>query len=1229
MISKRIYVEKKKDFELEAKELLEDFRGNLNINVSNIRVVNIYDLINVEEEKIELYVKEVLSETVTDTYFYDIDLEQKIYFATEYLPGQFDQRAESTLQCMKLVDEDCKGTVVSGKLFIFEGINNNELEVIKNYYINTVESREKNLSVIGNDSDISIEAVPNIDGFIQMNSNELEELLNEYALSMDLEDLKFIQEYFIKEGRDLTQTELLLLDTYWSDHCRHTTFETSLESIEFIKSGISNKLEEIYGRYIEMRNELNRENKPITLMDMATICAKYQRKIGLLDNLEISDEINASSMYIDVDVDGKIEQWLLMLKNETHNHPTEIEPYGGASTCVGGAIRDPLSGRSYVYQAMRVSGSGNPFQKVSETLEHKLPQRTISKVSANGYSSYGNQIGLTTTYVKEIVHESYVAKHLEVGAVVGAVKASNIKRENPEVGDVIILLGGKTGRDGIGGATGSSKEHDEDSLAKLGAQVQKGNAIEERKIQRLFRNPEVTKMIKKCNDFGAGGVAVSIGEIADSLEINLDEVSLKYQGLNGTEITLSESQERMSVVVTAEDAAKFIELSNEENLEAKVVAKVTDDNRLRIVWNGDVIVDISKSFIDSSGIRKSNDVEVETECSDILSVKKANLKDGLYELLASDNVASQKGLVEMFDSTIGKSTVLMPFGGKNYLTPAQVGVQTLPVLNAKTDTCSILSYGFNPFIASKSSFHSAIYAVIESVTKIIAAGGDKASIRLSFQEYFQKLGTDPKKWGKPVQALLGALYAQDELEVAAIGGKDSMSGTFKDIDVIPTLISFALCPGKTSNIISPEFKALGNYIYVFKHETRDNDLPNFVQLNDIYSVVEKEIANKNIISANAIEYGIAESLVKMSFGNDIGVNVKTDLEMFDLDYGSIIVESKNEINSANAILIGKTSKEFTINETVLDLEDLKKVWLSKFDDVFKVKNDITLDTIDKVFDKKFDKVLNEKANAFIPVFPGTNCEYDMQNAFHKVGIDSSMFVFRNQNSEDIKNSINEMSKHIDNSNILVLSGGFSAADEPDGSGKYIASILKNKQIRTSIESLLERGGLIIGICNGFQALVKCGLLPYGKFDMVDENSPTLFKNKISRHISQFVNTKVMSNASPWLSELEVGEIHKVPVSHGEGQFVVNAELAKELFDNGQVAFCYCDSEGNITGNSNESPNDSSYAIEGIISPDGQIIGKMAHSERYDDNLFKNVANLCKQKIFESVNSYFIGGDQDE
>ncbi len=1218
MIAKRVYVEKKQGFRVESIELLKELNESLSLTIDSVRVLNIYDLFDVSSEKIDLYVNEVLTQKATDVYYYDLNLEDEIYFADEYLPGQFDQRAHSAKQCIKLIDSSFNGNITSGRLYIFSGINKEQLDKVKEYLINAVEKREKDLLQITDEFDLELEKIKVFDDFSTLDEVKLQAVIDEYGLVLNLEDMLFIQEYIASENKSLTETELLLLDTYWSDHCRHTTFETKLENISFSEDEIGHIIKSQYERYLKMRDSLNYNDRPITMMDMATIVGKYQRSNGMLDDLEISEEVNASSIFVDVVNDGKEEKWLLMLKNETHNHPTEIEPYGGASTCVGGAIRDPLSGRSYVYQAMRISGSGNPFEDVSDTLANKLSQRKISQISADGFSGYGNQIGLTTTFVREIVDVSYKAKHLEVGAVVGAVKASDIKRETPTEGDVVILLGGRTGRDGIGGATGSSKELDEDSLKKLGAQVQKGNAIEERKIQRLFRNSKVSKLIKKCNDFGAGGVAVSIGEIADSIDIDLDKVLLKYEGLNGTEITLSESQERMSVVVSKEDSSEFLKYAQEENLEACVVARVTANDRLKITWNNQVIVDLKKSFIDSGGVRRS--ISAEVVCSDV----NFSYENDLYELMQDDNIAAQKGLVEMFDSTIGATTVLSPYGGKNCLTPSQVGVQKLPVLSGKVDTCSILSYGFNPIIAKQSAFHSAMYAVIESASKVVASGGSLKRTRLSFQEYFPKLGEDSRKWGLPIQALLGAQYSQNELEVAAIGGKDSMSGTFKDIDVIPTLISFALCPGKTNNIISPEFKKSGNFVYLFKHRKLENGIANFKQLNEIFKTVECLINEKKVISASAVEYGAAVNMTLMGFGNDIFPTVVTDEDLYEIDYGSIIVECVEEINDSNAVLLGTTGDELIINNQKYDTERLKHCWLNRYDMIYKNYNEHSVDVIDKTFDQKYEKTSSMKAKAFIPVFPGTNCEYDMQRAFDEVGIESEMFVFKNSSNREVDESITSFAAHVDECTVLVLSGGFSAADEPDGSGKYITSILNNKDVRKAVEGLLARDGLIIGICNGFQALVKCGLLPYGKYDATFENSPTLFRNSISRHISQFVHTKVMSNASAWLSSFEVGDVHQVPISHGEGQFVVDEVTAKELFDNGQVAFCYCDEAGNITGSGATNPNGSYYAIEGLVSPCGQILGKMAHSERYSDDLYKNIANISKQRIFENAANYFKG-----
>ncbi len=1225
-MNSRIYIEKKHKFNIEAEELLADLNYSLNLHLDSLRLINIYDVFNVDSKQLNMFINEIALDKVTDKYLENIDLENKIYFAVEFLPGQFDQRAHSAVQCMKIIDNNSEIEVKSGKLLIFENIDVEQLEVIKNYYINKIESREKDLSILENNVDIEIKEVAIIEDFIKCDKSQLNQLLTNRRLAMTLDDLIHIQNYFISENRNPTETEILLLDTYWSDHCRHTTFETILNKIVFPSNNIGEVLQNIFDKYQKLRDVVHQGKKPITLMDLATINAKYLVKIGELDDLEISEEVNACSVYIDVDVDGVVEKWLLMFKNETHNHPTEIEPYGGASTCVGGAIRDPLSGRSYVYQAMRISGSGNPFQDVSETLECKLAQRTISQGSAKGNSAYGNQIGLTTTFVREIVDSSYIAKHLEVGAVVGAVKAENIQRKTPQLGDVIILLGGRTGRDGIGGATGSSKEHSNESLSVSSAEVQKGNAIEERKIQRLFRNKNVTKLIKKCNDFGAGGVAVSIGELADGIEVFLDKVPLKYLGLNGNEIALSESQERMSVVVSSSDAEAFINYAKVENLEAVIVANVTNRNRLEMFWNGEKLVDISRDFINTNGAKQFADVAVEVNAVNFNLDYGNTLDKQIIGMLNDDNIASQKGLVEMFDSTIGATTVLLPYGGKNQLTPAQASVQKIPLEQGNTNTCSILSYGFNPKLASQSPFHSAMYAVIESISKVVAVGGDYRKIKFSFQEYFERLGNDAFKWGKPFQALLGALHIQEQFKLAAIGGKDSMSGTFNDLNVVPTLISFAVADEKVENIISPEFKNVGNYIYIFKHQRLVNGMPNIDGLKSNYRNIQKLIRNGTICSANAIEYGIAESLCKMSFGNGIGFNVESDLNLFEIDYGSIIVESRAKID--NAILLGFTSKDISINKYSFEFEYLKSVWLSKFDSIYKVYNETTNSTISINNSSAYNlKPVNYKIpDVFIPVFPGTNCEYDIAKAFLNAGAKPFIWTFNNQSKDDIENSITIMKDYIDKSDIFVISGGFSAADEPDGSGKYIANILKNPSIRVAIENLLARNGLILGICNGFQALIKCGLLPYGKYDSVNQNSPTLFRNSIGRHVSTIVKTRVMSTASPWLSSFNVNDVHYVPVSHGEGRLIINSEEAKELFANGQIAFTYADNNNNCANSGLDNVNGSDYAIEGIVSKCGKILGKMAHSERVGSSLYKNFPYEIEQDIFVNAVNYFKGGE---
>lgn len=1214
----RIYIEKKPQFQEQNMDLLHDFNESLNINITSIRVLSVYDLFDVEDGKLDLYISEVLCDSVSDNFYYDIDLTNKKYFGCELLPSQFCQRSSSALQCMKLVDNNCNAKVVSSQLFIFEGINDQDLENIKDYYINPVELREKDLNKLEYCMDYEVSPIEIVEGFIDLDELGLKNYCDEAGLSLGYDDLLLIQKYFIEENRNPKYSEILFLDTYWSDHCRHTTFNTIIDSIEFETNAVGKIIEKEFENYLEIKSLIGRK-KDLSLMEIATISARYQKYLGNLQDVEESLEVNACSVFSDVDIDGRIEKWLVMFKNETHNHPTEIEPFGGAATCIGGAIRDLLASRGYVYQAMRISGSGNPFESVSSTLKGKLPQRKISINSAAGNSSYGNQIGVATTYVKEIVDESYKAKHLEVGMVVGAAKASNVIKTLPNVGDKVILLGGRTGRDGIGGATGSSKTHNDNSILQSSVEVQKGNATEERKIQRLFRNSEFTKLIKRCNDLGAGGISVSVGELADGISVNLDNVKLKDSSLNGLEIALSESQERMSLVVDSNDVNKVLELCDSENIDASVIGEVNDSNRFVMKWQGSDVVNISRNFLNTSGAKTHTTVKVENSyCDNIFKQEYGrDLSESIINMLKSPNIASQKGLVEMFDSTIGKTTVLMPFGGKNYLTQAQVGVQKIPVSDGVCNTCTIASYGFDPRLANISPFHSAMYAVVSAISKTVACGGDYQKMYFSFQEYFEKL-TTPEKWGKALQSLLGANYALNGFNLASVGGKDSMSGTFNDLNVVPTLIAFGLCVGDVRDIISPEFKNCGNYIYLFKHEPLENGVANVESLKSMYQTINTLIKNKRVISAYSVEYGIAEALLKMSFGNDIGFDVNTDLELFNLGYGSIIVESSEKLD--DAILLGMTSDKVVLNGSEFNLELLKRVWLNPYDNIYRSYDIEHTKVINETFytSKKFKG--QGKPTAYIPVFPGTNCEYDMQKTFERYGASCHMSVINNLDKEKLENSLTEMSVMIDNCNILVLSGGFSGADEPDGSGKYIANILKNSKVKASVLDLLKRGGLIIGICNGFQALVKTNLLPYGNYE--GGEGVTLYKNRINRHISQFVTTKVMSNNSPWLSSFSVGDTYKIPVSHGEGRFVISEELAHQLFDNGQVAFCYCDENGGLAKDGLTNPNGSYYAIEGIVSPCGQIIGKMGHSERYEENLYKNVDGVEIQNLFKNAVDYF-------
>lgn len=1225
----RIFVEKKKGFQTEAISLYNDLVNNLLVDIKGLRLLNIYDIFNIQESILLKAKKTVFSEIVVDDVYDSIDLEGKKYLAVEFLDGQFDQRAYSAMQCLSLIGKT-NATVRSGKLIIFDGdVSDSDYQKIKKYYINEIESKEKDLSILKEPEKINQEEVKEVSGFIDFNQNDLIEYRKKLGLAMSDADIMHVYNYFKnEEKRNPTETEIRMLDTYWSDHCRHTTFETMLDAVTFELDDFNQTIQETFNEYLEMRKKLKRSEKPVTLMDMACINSRYEKNNGNLDDLEISEEINACSVYIDVDVDGKIEKYLLMFKNETHNHPTEIEPFGGASTCIGGAIRDPLSGRSYVYQAMRVTGAGDITKPISETMEGKLPQRVISKGAASGYSSYGNQIGLATTYVKEIYHEGYTAKRMEVGAVVGAAPLDYVKRLKPVNGDVVILLGGRTGRDGIGGATGSSKAHSEKSLELCASEVQKGNAPEERKLQRLFRNPSVTTLIKRSNDFGAGGVSVAIGELADGLEINLDMVPTKYDGLNGTEIAISESQERMAVVVDKNDVFKFIALAQKENIETTVVAKVTDNNRLVMTYHGKKIVDISRDFINTNGVRQHVVANVtKHKRTDLFKNNyEGNLRDRLLSNLSDLNCSMNKGLVEMFDSTIGATTVLMPYGGLYQLTETQCSVQKIPLVKGNTKTCSIMSYGYDPYLTEMSPYHGSMYAVVDSIAKIISAGGSYQGIHFSFQEFFERLNLDSDKWGNVVEALLGTIRIQKEFGLAAIGGKDSMSGTFKDIHVPPTLISFAVNVGNTDFVISPELKNSGNKLYLIKHKPNLDLTPNVKMLKANYDFIHKEIKNQNIVSAYALgRGGLGVALCKMSYGNKLGFDISYD-DLFDLDYGSIVVESSSDLKFENAIYLGTVTKSYLINGETFTFDELynasTKVFKDIYPDTVESKDDIDMSICKKTFeDVKYENPKNE-VNVFIPVFPGTNCDYDTAKAFNEAGGNSNIFVFRNTMENDVIESINEMAKHIDNSDILVISGGFSAGDEPDGSGKFIANVLNNEKVKNAINHLLERKGLILGICNGFQALVKSGLLPNGKLGELSVDSPTLAKNNINRHISKIVNTCVSSNKSPWLSSFKEGDIHSIAVSHGEGKFVVSKDEAKKLFDNGCVAFQYVDLDGNPTMDANYNPNGSYYAIEGIISPDGLILGKMGHSERKGDNVFKNITGNLSQDIFKNAINYF-------
>ena len=1250
---RRLFVEKKQPYDVEAQGLLSDFKETLGIKTLEfVKIINRYDIEGISDTDYLKARNTIFSEPPVD-YAYDEEYEIKASckaFAVEYLPGQYDQRADSAAQCIQLLTQGEKPEIKAAKVIVLEGkITDDEFSTIKNYYINPVESQEAKMdkpdtlkTEVEQPEDVAI-----IEGFTVMDEVQLSELLKKMGFAMSFDDIVFCQGYFKNnEKRDPSVTEMRMIDTYWSDHCRHTTFLTCIDSVKFEAGKYTDIIKKTFNDYEATREEIykGRDDKDVCLMDVALLAMKALKKQGKLDDLDLSDEINACSIVVNADVDGKNEEWLVMFKNETHNHPTEIEPFGGAATCLGGAIRDPLSGRVYVYQAMRVTGSGDPRTKMEDTTPGKLPQKKITTGAASGYSSYGNQIGLATGQVTEIYNEGYVAKRMEIGAVIGAAPRKNVVRMEPQAGDKIILLGGRTGRDGCGGATGSSKAHTEESLVTCGAEVQKGNAPTERKIQRLFRNPEVSTLIKRCNDFGAGGVSVAIGELADGLEINLDVVPKKYEGLDGTELAISESQERMAVVVEPKDVEKFINHASMENLEAVVVAEVTEAARLKMIWRGKKIVDLSREFLNSNGAKQRIDIEItapndKTYFENYNNMKIDNISEKWIENLQDLNRCSQKGLVERFDSTIGANTVLMPFGGKTQLTPAEGMAAKLPLMKGDTTTGTLMSYGYNPEISTWSPFHGAVFAVVESIAKIAAMGGDYSKARLTFQEYFEKPGKDAKRWGKPLSALLGAYYAQIKLGTAAIGGKDSMSGSFMDLDVPPTLVSFAVDTVNVNNVVSNEFKATGSKVVMLTVGLDENSLPNFEQLDKVYSHIHKMANEKAILSASSIRAGgIAEIISKMAFGNMIGFSFENGIDagmLFKPFYGSIILELPESVDLVKALngleykVLGVTTDkaEVNVDGTTIGLDMLACKWQEPLEKVFPTKpkktNELPVEYKFEAKSKAKPTTKVAKPRIFIPVFPGTNCEYDTKKVFENAGGIVETLVIRNMSHLGIEESIKEMEKLINNSQIIMIPGGFSAGDEPEGSGKFIATAFRNPVVSEAVMKLLkQRDGLVMGICNGFQALIKLGLLPFGEIRDIDEGCPTLTFNTIGRHQSCLVNTKITSNLSPWLNNVNVGDIHTIAISHGEGRFTANEDVLKTLETNGQIATQYVDFNGRATYDIEFNPNGSVNAIEGITSPDGRVFGKMGHSERIGSNLYRNVPGQKDQKLFQAGVGYF-------
>ena len=1227
----RIFVEKKNGFTHEASGLFSEATGLLQIkNLEKVRIINRYDVENIDKELFDYAKNTVFSEPQVDITYDELENDASYMFAVEYLPGQFDQRADSAAQCIQIISKGNRPGVRTAKVYMLYGnLTENDIAEIKKYVINPVEAREAALEkpeTLAANYTIP-ETVETLSGFCSLDRKGLEDLISKMGLAMDIDDILFCQQYFVSEKRDPTITEIKMIDTYWSDHCRHTTFLTTIDKVEFEDE----LLQKTYEDYLKTREELAR-TKPINLMDIATLATKYLKSKGKLSKLDESEEINACTVKIEVDVDGEKQPWLLLFKNETHNHPTEIEPFGGAATCIGGAIRDPLSGRSYVYAAMRVTGAADPTKPVSETIKGKLPQRKIVTTAAAGYSSYGNQIGLATGMVDELYHDGYAAKRMEIGAVVAAAPEENVRRERPAPGDAVILLGGRTGRDGCGGATGSSKAHTESSLESCGAEVQKGNAPEERKLQRLFRNAEACRMIKRCNDFGAGGVSVAVGELADGLNINLNAVPKKYDGLDGTELAISESQERMAVVVEPKDVERFLELANSENLEATVIASVTEEPRLVMHWNNNTIVDISREFLNSNGAEKHIDIEL-PKVLDFEKPEVTDFEDGMKALAADLNVCSKRGLSERFDSTIGAGTVFMPFGGKYQHTPIQSMVHKVSVEKGHTDTCSLMSWGYNPYIAEKSPYHSAYLAVVESISKLVASGADFKDVYLTFQEYFERPGKDAKRWGKPLAALLGAFRAQKEFGVASIGGKDSMSGSFEKLDVPPTLVSFAVTTEKIQNIVSNEFKCAGSEVILIKPKYGADGLPEIKSLLEVYKTVTELLRSGLALSAYTPTYGgIAEAVMKMCFGNNYGFTFEKGIsldEIFSYCYGGFILEMNKSVNVGKTIGFVTEQRLMEFDGKCFKTSELLDIYENKLEKVFPCNietPDVPMQTFNyscTAQERKAPAVKCARPKVLIPVFPGTNCEFDSAKVMNDAGAEAKIMVINNLTSSGIASSIESFAKELATSQMVFIPGGFSGGDEPDGSGKFITAFFRNAAIKEQVTELLEkRDGLMCGICNGFQALIKLGLVPYGKIVDTDENSPTLTFNTIGRHQSRIVRTRIASNKSPWLAKTKPGEVYSVPISHGEGRFIASEALIAELAKNGQIATQYVDFSDNATADIHFNPNNSAYAIEGITSPDGRVFGKMGHSERTGFGLYKNVPGNYDIKMFEGAVEYF-------